>query len=129
MSVKAPPVSEREWQSTVLELARSLGWRSMHVRTSRGKNGHATTTSVVGWPDLVLWSETQRRVLFAELKSETGQLSDQQDAVLASLRAAGQEVAVWRPADFDAAVAVLRGAPPVVLTPTPPAPATETNDG
>jgi hypothetical protein len=66
-------------------------------------------TSVIGWPDLVMWSEAQRRVLYVELKSETGKLSFEQDIVLDSLRAAGCETFVWRPSDLEQVRDVLQG--------------------
>jgi len=97
-------VTEAEWQQQVIDLAHVLGYRHMHVRRSIGKgNRWVTATNVVGWPDLVLWSERQQRLLCVELKSETGKLSDEQDEVLASLAAAGVECFVWRPSDLEAA--------------------------
>jgi hypothetical protein len=109
-TIPSPLVSEAAWQETMVDLLRSLGWKSMHVRRSIGKGRKwATTTSVVGWPDLFCWHEGQGRTLAVELKTDTGQLSDHQDAVLASLRAAGQEVRVWHPRDWESIVADLKG--------------------
>ena len=48
----------------VVDLARTLGWRVYHTYDSR--------RSQPGFPDLVLVRE---RILFLELKSETGKLS------------------------------------------------------
>lgn len=98
---------ERDWQTDVLKLAALYGWQAMHVRTTRGKGGrHTTSTSVVGWPDLTLWRDD--RLIFAELKSDTGKTTPEQEAVLASLRLIPcAHVAVWRPADIDAVVAAL----------------------
>lgn len=104
-------MTETEWQEQLLELAHALGWQHMHVRRSIGKGKRwVTATNVSGWPDLTLWSERQQRIVFVELKSETGKTSDDQDVVLASLRAAGQEVHVWRPSDLDEAQRVLTAA-------------------
>lgn len=114
-------MSEEEWQQQVIDLARTLGWRSCHVRRSIGKrDGWTTATSVVGWPDLVLWSERRRRLLFVELKSRTGVVSAAQREVLLSLRVAGQEVHVWRPDDLDAAREVLSARPAVAGNVSPP---------
>lgn len=114
-AIPTPATSERDFQRTVTDLLRSLGWKHMHPRASRGQGGRGagwvTATNVPGWPDLVCWHEGQERLLFAELKTDTGKLTGQQEALLASLRASGQEVHVWRPADFDSIVALLRGAP------------------
>lgn len=58
-----------------------------------------------GWVDLTLVRE---RVIFAELKSGTGKLNPDQEAWLARLRAAGQEVYEWRDTDYDDIVRILR---------------------
>lgn len=95
-------VSEQTFQAQVLELAHLLGWHHLHVRRSIGKGRQwVTATNVVGWPDLLLWHETQHRVIAAELKSTKGVVSDEQTEVLRQLTAAGLECHVWRPADLD----------------------------
>jgi hypothetical protein len=100
-----PAITETDWQRQVVELARITGWRTMHVRRSRGKGRQwQTTTSCAGWPDLILWRD---RVIAAELKSERGHVTLEQANVLASLEHAGIEVHVWRPADLDTIVAIL----------------------
>lgn len=98
--------SEAEFQGQVVELARICGWRTMHVRRSIGK-GHrwTTSTSVVGWPDLVLWRPG--RIIAAELKSDRGQVTPEQALVLASLEEAGMECHVWRPSDLNEIAATL----------------------
>lgn len=101
-------MTEAEWQRQVLDLAALHGWRAMHVRRSQARAGRwSTTTSVVGWPDLLLWRPG--RVVAAELKAEGGRLSLEQRAVLDELAEAGLEVHVWRPSDLDEVVAVLSG--------------------
>ncbi len=85
-----------------MQLAGLLGWCHLHVRRSIGRGSRwTTTTNVIGWPDLLLWHERQRRVVAAELKTDTGRPSAEQLAVLASLEAAGIETHVWRPSQFD----------------------------
>ena len=107
----ALPVTEAEWQQQVIDLAHAYRWQHCHVRRTRGRNsGWVTGTSVTGWPDLMLWSEFRKRLIFVELKSETGKVRPEQERVLASLAAAGQEVFVWRPSDLEAAHAELRRA-------------------
>jgi hypothetical protein len=99
-----PPVrpelvlTEKEWQRQVLDLARLCGWRhGYHTFDSR--------RSASGFPDLVLVRE---RVIFAELKSETGKLSAAQADWLAALEAAGAETYVWRPSDVVDVMQALR---------------------
>ena len=108
-----PPMSEATWQEQLLDLAHLLGWRHRHVRRSIGKGKKWTTaTNVKGWPDAVLWSERQQRIIFVELKSETGKPTPEQVEVLASLEKAGQEVYLWRPSDLETAKAILQGPRP-----------------
>jgi hypothetical protein len=97
----AAPLSEKEWQSQVISLARLLGWSWFHTHDSR--------RSPAGFPDLVLWRE---RVVFAELKTDTGRLTPEQRDTIATMAEAGVAVHLWRPRDFDEVKAVLerRGA-------------------
>ena len=101
-------LSETEFQSQIVQLARITGWRVNHTRRSRGKGGKwATTTSCIGFPDLTLWNPRHHRVLFVELKTDTGKLTDEQTAVLQSLQDAGADVRVWRPADWNVVQQIL----------------------
>lgn len=97
----APGMTEADLLAAVRKLAKLNGWRTYHTRDSRG--------SEPGWPDLVLANLQQRRVVFAELKAPGGSTTPEQDEWLAVLRAAGCEVALWRPADLPEIAAVLRG--------------------
>lgn len=95
--------THEEWQGQVVDLARLMGWRVLHVRRSVGKGGRWTTaTSVVGWPDLFAWHEKQRRCIAIELKVGRDKPSPEQLAVLASLEAAGVATMVARPEDLPA---------------------------
>lgn len=90
-------VTEQQWQRTVMEAAAALGWLCFHVYDSR--------RSEAGLPDLLLVRE---RVIFVELKTMRGRLRREQRAWLAALRAAGQEVWIWRPSDWPTVERVLR---------------------
>lgn len=107
----APPITETEWQAQVVELAAMLGWRCLHVRRSIGgtKQGWRTTTSIVGWPDLLCWKAGAGFVAL-ELKVGKGKPTTEQAAVLAELAAAGARTMVAWPADLDAVVALLKPA-------------------
>lgn len=90
-------ITEKEWQSQVVELARHCGWKRIyHTFDSR--------RSAFGFPDLVMVRE---RVLYVELKTEKGKLSPSQEEWIEALAAAGSEVYCWRPSNFDEAVKVL----------------------
>jgi hypothetical protein len=91
-------LTEKEWQAQVLQLAKLCGWKkAFHVYDSR--------RSHTGWPDLVLVRE---RLVFAELKTETGKVSPAQWEWLDALGYAGAEVYVWRPSDLEQVAATLR---------------------
>lgn len=100
MSVTA--LTEKDWQRQVIELAGMLGYRHYHTHDSR-RSPH-------GFPDLVFVSPLRGRVIFAELKSERGKPSAEQEAWLRDLERAGAEAYLWRPGDLDEVGRVLAGA-------------------
>lgn len=103
-------MTEAVFQRQVIELALLCGWRVNHHRPTpagRGRDRYTTATTVPGFPDLELWAPG-RGVLYRELKTDTGRLSPEQHDVLTSLRAAGADVAVWRPSDWDEIRTTLR---------------------
>lgn len=84
-------VSEREFQRQVIALARLLGWRVYHTWNSIHSAG--------GFPDLVLVKD--RKIIFAELKSEKGQLTPaQREWIDALSECEGVEAFVWRPSSW-----------------------------
>ena len=89
-------VSESDFMAQIKQLAELCGWRVYHTYNSR--------RSAAGFPDLVLAREG--RVIFAELKTQRGQLTPEQDDWLAALAPAASEFAdhevhLWRPSDWD----------------------------
>lgn len=101
-------MTEAELQAQVVELAHICGWQTMHVRRSIGRGQQwQTSTSVSGWPDLVLWRPGA--FLLVELKAERGRLTADQHAVIDSLQAAGVDARVWRPSDWPTIQATLTG--------------------
>lgn len=100
-------VTEADFQSTVLDLARVTGWMVAHFRPARTDKGWRTPVAAdgKGFPDLVL---VRDRVIFAELKSDRGRMSADQHAWIGALTEAGAEAYVWRPDDFDQIAATLR---------------------
>ncbi len=104
---KGLAISEKAWQTTILDLAKLGGWRSYHTFDSR--------RSTAGFPDLVLVRPPE--LIFAELKAEKGKTTPEQEAWLEDLGVVAQcillnqdslggdeipvQVYVWRPSDFD----------------------------
>lgn len=102
--------SERGFQDAVVSLARMKGWMVAHFRPARTKDGRILTPvgyDGAGFPDLVLVGNG--RVIFAELKTDTGRLSPRQKRWLEALEDAKVETAVWRPRDWQEIVRVLSG--------------------
>ena len=93
-------MSETALLAAVRKLATLNGFMTYHTHWSKG--------SEAGYPDLTLVHPKQGRIIFAELKSPTGKTTPAQDLWLASLRAAGAEVHLWRPADLATIAAILR---------------------
>lgn len=85
-------MSERQLQDQVIELAKRMGWMSFHDYDSR--------RSTPGFPDLVLVHPKQRRIVWRELKSETGTPTPEQKAWISTLLLVGEDVDIWRPRDW-----------------------------
>ncbi len=106
-------VSEAAFQQVVIDVARWHGWKVFHPLPAQNARGRWRTAQAgdTGFPDLVL-AHPKRGVIFAELKSAIGKLSDRQQAWIDTLRQAGAEVYVWRPADIDQIKAILKESRP-----------------
>lgn len=94
-------MSEASWLREIMDYADKHGWDFEHTFEQRQ---YARRTGK-GWPDLILLRE---RVVWAEAKSMKGMLSREQREVIARLKAAGQEVYVWKPSDREAMEQVLK---------------------
>jgi hypothetical protein len=91
-------VTEQQLQQAVIECARTLGWLVAHFRTAKTERGWRTPVEGdgKGFPDLVC--VRGGRVIFAELKSSTGRLSDEQTIWISELRLSpAVETYVWEP--------------------------------
>lgn len=118
----APRLREDEFMGQVCELAEIRGWSWVHFRAARTARGWRTPVSGPlgkGWVDLVLVRSRDRRLIFAELKGEGGDVKPEQGPVLEQLgklewprwRPAGAptiEVFIWWPADWATIEQVLR---------------------
>lgn len=81
---------EDAFQAWVVTEAKDRGWKVYHTYNSR--------KSKSGFLDLVCWRE---RLLLAELKMPDGVVGADQATTIEELRAAGQEVYLWYPADWE----------------------------
>lgn len=110
-------ISEDGFKDNVIALATLFGWRVAHFRPARTKHGWKTPMQGdKGFPDLVL--AKQGRVIFAELKSDRGKLTEDQNGWLCDLsgfnvppkawdtgivlpKPGAPETYLWRPDDLD----------------------------
>jgi hypothetical protein len=100
--------TEAGFQLWVTDLAQLKGWSWVHFRPARTEHGWRTPVEgdAAGWVDLMLCRPP--RLIFAELKSERGRLSADQEAWQHKLRACHAEVYIWRPADRPAIKVLLQ---------------------
>lgn len=91
LRVLAAAMTEAELQANVIDLAHVYGWLICHQRPALTTSGYRTAIQGDrGFPDVVM--AKRGRVLLAELKSQTGRLTaEQQTWVTAS------GAYVWRP--------------------------------
>lgn len=112
LAVRPDLLTEAELSGLVAEVARIGGW-TLRYHTLRPKgSGH-------GFPDWVFVHPGKGRILFVELKSEKGRLTDTQKTWQAGLIQATElihdvvDVVVWRPSDWDEIVWTLTGRKPI----------------
>lgn len=90
--------TEKEFQSAVVELAKSGGWEVYHTYDSR--------RSEPGYPDLTMLRG--RSIVVAELKVEPNKPTAAQEKWLAAWKLTDAEVYVWYPSSWREIVARLR---------------------
>lgn len=96
-------MTERQLQDAIVDVARLFGWRIAHQRPARTNEGWRTAIQGhAGFPDLVLLRPP--RLIFAELKSKKGQLTQEQALWLNGLKVSGPSIETyeWRPQDWEA---------------------------
>lgn len=92
-------LTEEQFLSEVLRLARRLGWHAYHTRDSR--------KSAAGFPDCVF--ARAPRLFVAELKVGDNQPTAAQLTWLEQFQAASIPAYVWRPTDWQEIERTLRG--------------------
>ena len=91
VSYRPSRISEDRLQSAILDCAKLFGWLRYHTHDSR--------RSHCGFPDLTLVRGA--RIVFAELKSDTGKVTRAQRDWIDALAATGVvETYVWWPKDW-----------------------------
>lgn len=101
-------MTEAQLQAAIIDAAHIGGWRVAHFRKVQTPGGWRTPVGAdgKGFPDLVL-AHPARGVIFAELKTDEGQLKPDQRKWRDSLSLADWRE--WRPSDLDAVKAELIG--------------------
>lgn len=98
--VLAPDIREEPFRHQVRQIASMYGWAMQyHTHNSKFSDG--------GWPDEVYIHPLHSRIIFVELKTNTGRVKPKQKQWLAALHDCGLETALWRPRDIDTIISVL----------------------
>jgi hypothetical protein len=85
------PIAEEQFLAKIIACAKKHSWLWYHTHDSR--------RSASGFPDLVLVREV---LIFAECKTSTGKLTQEQATWLSMLERTGQvEVYTWRPENWE----------------------------
>ena len=105
----ALPVSEKEFQKQVVEIARMYGWKVAHFRTAQVAKDVWVTPMLgdKGFPDLVLVRGTV--LVFAELKVGYNKTTPEQAEWLEALSKTRARVYVWTPEHWPAIKRALEG--------------------
>lgn len=90
----AVAMSEAQFQQRILDYCALRGLLVFHDNDSR--------RNTAGFPDLVIAGS--RGVIFAELKTDTGRVSVDQERWLLKLRQSHQAAYVWRPSHWQTIV-------------------------
>lgn len=90
-------IPESKFQTDVNRILTEYGWRWFHAPANIPRNGWIQNVRA-GFPDICAVRGT--RLVFIELKTETGKTSEEQDRWLAAVAEAGAEAYVFRPSDL-----------------------------
>ena len=92
-------ITEAEFLSQVIKLARACGWKVAHFRPAQTARGWRTAVQGdgKGFPDLVL---AKRCVLFVELKVPPNKCTPEQLEWIEDLTSARARALIWTPDDW-----------------------------
>ena len=119
-------ITEKQFSQQVEDLLNLYGWHWCHFRPARTEEGWRTALSGhQGFPDYI--ATHPPRLIFAELKSEKGKITPEQEEWLGMLRECGSYpsssflddkgltlvyqrlgVYLWRPSDFETIIEILK---------------------
>lgn len=106
----AAKLTEADFTTQVIGLAKLCGWRVVHFRPAlTGRGWRTALQGDKGFPDLCMVREGV--LLFAELKVGRNTTTAEQDDWLADLRGCLDTVYVWTPDSWPEIERVLRGGP------------------
>lgn len=105
--------TEKDFATWLEDMLHLKGYKYAHFRPARvmrhGKEIYETPVSgdAAGLEDYFAWHEIKKVSFWAEIKSETGELSEKQRVIIASHRMAGLTVYVWFPSDRETIMEIL----------------------
>lgn len=106
------PLTEKQFQDQVTDLASRLGWAWLHIERMGNDQGRWRTPVSGplgrGFPDLMLTRRSS--LVFAELKAEGKTATEQQRTLLRILSLVTPHCYIWRPSNFPEIVEVLTNA-------------------
>ena len=105
--------SEKEFMDAIIQLAKTLGWKVMHIRDSRRQVKPGVwvgDADSAGWPDLFCVHSKKGLAIALEAKVEKGRTNPKQEEWLDALDNAGIPSYVVRPNDWKLIMRLLGAA-------------------
>lgn len=109
VTAKRPPVPEADVQRVLTDALSARGWRWVHFRPARTKDGWRTAfTGATGFPDVI--AARDGRMLALECKGSRGRVTPDQALWLGKLGAVpGVQTMIVTPENLDEALEVIAG--------------------
>lgn len=92
--------SEKVFMDAVIQIAQTCGWDAHHIKPAK-YGATWKTDGLPGMPDLILIGQRGQGIIWAELKTDKGKLTEVQEARIVQLISNGEEVHIWRPRDLE----------------------------